>query len=78
MKKLSDIDFKSEEYKDFTCHPDVEYVEQFLGTRGSAYSMDGLDKPITVGYIFGKNKFEILWINILLRIRFYKRKYFRK
>lgn len=77
VKKLSDIDFKSEEYKDFVCHLDELYARKFLGKGGSAFSYDD-GGPLRIDYIYGKSRLQIWFINILLRVRYLKRKWTRK
>lgn len=63
------------DYYYYEDHPDYEYARnKWVKGHGASFT-ECIDKPLRIDWIYGKNKLQLLIYNIILCIRFYRRKY---
>ncbi|MCI8654390.1 MAG: hypothetical protein HFJ48_00725 [Clostridia bacterium] len=59
-------------------HKDQEWIESKMNGRSGCYGYDNIKGPAKIGYIYKVNKIKIIYYNIILFIRYLKRKVAKK
>lgn len=55
-------------------HVDYDWITKKIDGHGGAYSYDSPDGKVTICSIFGKNRIQIFWYNLILYWKYLKRK----
>lgn len=59
-------------------HPDEEWISNKTNGHCGMWSCNGINTIAKIGSIYGKNKIQIFYYNMLLKIRYIHRKYKNK
>jgi hypothetical protein len=65
---------RKKKYSIWRRHVDCEWIDQKIEGHGGCYSFNSTRGLATIHFIFGKNKIQILWYNIILLFKYLARK----